>query len=137
MDYSQWIIIVAEDEYDSLQTISMILKHNGIQLHIARNGRECLHLLQQVTPTVVILDLMMPELDGWATLAQIRADQRIAHLPVVAVTAYYSVEMMEEARLAGFDGFFNKPVSPTKFVQKLAEIVSKKRSTSEKLDNSF
>ena len=132
MDYSQWTILVAEDEYDSLQTISMILRHYGIQLYIARNGNECLLLLQQVTPTLVILDLMMPEMDGWVTLAQIRADQLIAHLPVVAVTAYYSVEMMEEARLAGFDGFFNKPVSPTKFVPKLAEIVSKKRSTSQK-----
>src|SRR5262245_11260534 len=101
MNFNQWKIILAEDDFDSSQMISMILEHYGIEVHLTKNGAECLRLLETITPTVVVLDLMMPELDGWATLEKIRSNPRTADVPTVAVTAYYSVEMAEEARVAG------------------------------------
>jgi two-component system, cell cycle response regulator DivK len=123
MNFDQWKVLVVEDEFDSLQTISIILRHYGIQVHVAHNGSECLDLLEQMMPTAIVMDLMMPEMDGWATLARIRANQRTAQLPVVAMTAYYSPEVADDARQAGFDGFFNKPLSASSFVRRLAEIV--------------
>jgi CheY-like chemotaxis protein len=124
VDTSQWRILIAEDEYDSIQMISKILSHYGIQLRIAHNGAECLAMLKAYKPTLVIVDLAMPEKDGWETLTAIRADPSTAHIPVVAVTAYYAVDVAEDAMRAGFDGFFPKPVSPTRFVQSLEQIVA-------------
>jgi CheY-like chemotaxis protein len=124
VDTSQWRILIAEDEYDSIQMISKILSHYGIQLQIAHNGDECLEMLKAFEPTLVIVDLAMPEKDGWETLTAIRADPSTAHLPVVAVTAYYAVDVAEDAMKAGFDGFFSKPLSPTRFVQSLEQIVA-------------
>lgn len=124
MNLSNWVILIVEDEFDSLQTLSIILRHYGIQIYVSNNGRECLNLLREIQPTAVVMDLAMPEMDGWETLNEIRANEATAHLPVVAVTAFYSADMAEDAARAGFDGFFPKPVSPTSFVQELAEIVS-------------
>jgi CheY-like chemotaxis protein len=123
VDTSQWRILIAEDEYDSIQMISKILSHHGIQLQIAHNGDECLEMLKTFAPTLVIVDLAMPEKDGWETLTAIRANPSTAHIPVVAVTAYYGVDVAEDALMAGFDGFFSKPLSPTRFVPSLQQIV--------------
>jgi CheY-like chemotaxis protein len=123
---NEWVIVIAEDEFDSLQTLSKILQYHDIQIFVSRNGKECLRLLEEVRPHAVIVDLAMPEMDGWETLAHIRANEMTAHVPVVAVTAYYSIEVAEDAFQAGFDGYFAKPVSPVTFVRDLATIIQKK-----------
>jgi CheY-like chemotaxis protein len=126
LNTKDWIILIAEDEYDSLQTLSKILQFHKIRIFVSQNGQECLNLLNEHMPHAVIVDLAMPEMDGWETLAQIRANKATAHLPVVAVTAYYSIEVAEDAIKAGFDAYFAKPVSPVTFVNELAEIIAAK-----------
>ncbi|MFN8376046.1 MAG: response regulator [Anaerolineae bacterium] len=123
MSINQWKVLVVEDEFDSAQMMSLILKHYGIEVEVAHNGKECLQALEGGLPTAIVLDLMMPEMDGWVTLQKIRSNRATAQLPVVAVTAYYSVEIAAEAQRAGFDGFFHKPVSPATFVESLEKII--------------
>ncbi len=120
---TQWKVIVVEDTYDDVHLISKILEHYGIQVFVTNNGNECIDLLNEVEPTLVVTDLAMPEKDGWQTLVAMRSDSRTAHIPVVAVTAYHSADVAEEALQAGFDGYFPKPVDPTTFVQRLQNIV--------------
>lgn len=119
-----WQIIVVEDEYDSVQLISKILGFYDIQVHVAHNGEDCLAMLEQVEPTLIVTDLAMPRMDGWQTLAALRANPHTRHIPVVAITAYDSVDVAEDALKAGFDAYFPKPVDPRSFVQSLADIVS-------------
>lgn len=121
---SAWNIIVVEDLYDDVQLVSKILKHHGITVHVARNGDECLTLLETVTPTLIVTDLAMPERDGWSTLRAIRQNPRTAHLPVIAVTAYHSNELPEEALRAGFNAYFPKPISLTTFVRELEKVLA-------------
>jgi CheY-like chemotaxis protein len=123
---NEWVIVIAEDEFDSLQTLSKILQYHDIQIFVGRNGKECLRLLDQVKPHAVIMDLAMPEMDGWETLAHIRANEMTAHLPVIALTAYYSIEVAQDVVKAGFDAYFAKPVSPVTFVRDLAAIIQNK-----------
>lgn len=118
-----WVVIVVEDEEDSLQVVSQILSFHGIQIRFARNGLECLELLQTVSPTLIVMDLSMPEMDGWRTLEQIRGDAATAHIPVAAITAYHSVNVAEEALNAGFDAYFAKPIAVESFVQSLASML--------------
>jgi CheY-like chemotaxis protein len=126
LNTNEWVVLIAEDEFDSLQTLSKILQFHKIHIFVSQNGQECLKLLDELTPHAVIVDLAMPEMDGWETLARIRANKATAHLPVVAVTAYYSMEVAEDAIRAGFDAYFAKPVSPVTFVNELAEIIAGK-----------
>jgi CheY-like chemotaxis protein len=121
---TSWIAIVVEDMYDDVQLISTILRHYGITVHVASNGNECLSLLKEIDPTVIVTDLAMPIKDGWQTLKAVRADAQTAHIPVIAVTAYHSADVAEDVLHAGFDGYFPKPVDPFTFVQSLQRILN-------------
>jgi CheY-like chemotaxis protein len=123
MSENGWRVLVVEDTYDDVQVVSKILHHHGIEVHVASNGIECLRSLETFEPTFVVMDLSMPTMDGWETLVQMRTNPDTAHIPVVAITAYHSAEVAQDASLAGFDAYFPKPISPTQFVQDIAEIL--------------
>lgn len=123
MEASNWQVMVVEDEFDSVQVVSRVLQHHGAQVHVARNGHEALQMLTEVVPTLIIMDLAMPEMDGWETLTKIRANPHTAHIPVVAMTAYHSVNVAEDALHAGFDAYLPKPLDTNSLVQKLAEVL--------------
>lgn len=124
MTKTNWHVLVVEDEYDSIQMVSKILTHHGIQVDIAHNGKECLTTLQHFTPTLIIMDLAMPEMDGWETLSQLRINPNTAHIPTVAITAYHSADVKEDALQAGFNAYFSKPIDPHSFVKDLEELLS-------------
>lgn len=118
-----WKIILVEDTFDDQQMVSHILQHHGATVHLAKNGHECIELLGSVQPDLIITDLAMPGKDGWQTLVAVRANPNTAHIPVVAVTAYHSVDVAEDAVRAGFDAYFPKPLHPLTFVKRLSEII--------------
>jgi len=118
-----WIVLVVEDTFDDRQLISKILRFHGIEVYTANSGNECLALLEQVMPTLVVTDLAMAGKDGWQTLTAIRSDERTAHIPVVAVTALHSADVAEDVRRAGFNGYFPKPLDPLTFVRGLEAAV--------------
>jgi len=124
MDFSKWLIIVVEDTFDDSQLIAKVLEHSGISVQRARNGNECLEMVSQCEPTAVVTDLAMPERDGWQTLVALRSNSRTAHIPVIALTAYHSADVAEDASQAGFDGYFPKPINPQTFVKLLTQIVT-------------
>jgi CheY-like chemotaxis protein len=118
-----WTILVVEDEFDSVQVVSKILTFHGATVQVARNGLECLQMLAEFQPTLILTDLAMPEMDGWRTLAAIRADPTTRHIPVVALTAYHSADVAAEAMDAGFDAYFAKPVNPNTLMTRLTELI--------------
>jgi CheY-like chemotaxis protein len=123
MEISEWKVLVVEDTDDDLAMVSKILGFHGIQVYVARDGAQCMDMLYDVQPDLVIMDLAMPGMDGWQTLAAIRADARFAGLPVVAATAYYNTDMGDEAHNAGFDAYFQKPLNPRSLVQHLSGLI--------------
>ncbi|GAB4471835.1 MAG: hypothetical protein Kow00124_09330 [Anaerolineae bacterium] len=124
MNYQNWTALIVEDEDDSAQVVSQVLEHYGMQIQVARNGAECLEMLTQFEPTIVIMDLAMPHLDGWQTLASMRSSTLTAHIPVIAVTAYHSVEVAEDARRAGFNAYFAKPIDIERFISQVEQVIS-------------
>ncbi|MFQ3648335.1 MAG: response regulator [Anaerolineae bacterium] len=118
-----WQILVVEDEYDSIQMVSKILQHSGIAVEIAHNGLECLEALKRRLPTLIIMDLALPVMDGWETLHHIRSNPETAHLPVVAITAYHSVNLEDDAYKAGFNAYMPKPLETQALVKHLERII--------------
>lgn len=123
MNISNWTIIVVEDTFDDQQLVSRILQHYGAHIFLAKNGDECLDLLKEIEPTVIITDLAMPKRDGWQTLVAVRSNVNTAHIPVIAITAYHSADVAEDAIKAGFDAYFPKPIHPENFVARLTELI--------------
>jgi CheY-like chemotaxis protein len=119
-----WHILVVEDEFDSIQMVSKILQHNGIQVEIAHNGVECLKALEHNAPTLIMMDLALPVMDGWETLEHIRKNPDTANIPVVAITAYHSFNVEEDARKAGFNAYMPKPLETNALVNHLDKIIN-------------
>ena len=123
MNVQDWTVIVVEDTYDDIELASTILRHYGIKVETANNGKECLKLLKHVQPTLIITDLSMPHMDGWEMLQQIRTNGLTQHIPVVAVTAYDSLDVAHDAVGAGFDAYVPKPLSPRNLIEQLQQIL--------------
>jgi CheY-like chemotaxis protein len=121
-DITQWKVILVDDEPDSLNLIHDILTLHGAEVHRAENGDQCLRLLSDVTPTLIVLDLAMPKPDGWDLLKMVREMPSTAEVPVVAVTAYYSDKVARQATEAGFNAFFRKPIKVNGFLDALKEV---------------
>jgi CheY-like chemotaxis protein len=96
---------------------------NGVEVQCADGGTQGLAMLAAFQPTLVILDLAMPKPDGWDVLNEIRTAAATAQLPVVAITAYYSDRVADEAEKAGFTALVSKPIKINNFLSTLQEIL--------------
>jgi len=123
LDASKWHILLVDDEFDSAKLITTILKYYGVEVDLVNNGVECLEALKTLGPILILLDLSLPEMDGWETLKHIRSNSKSAHIPVVALTAYHSASVAEDALRAGFNAYFSKPISTKTIIKKLAELI--------------
>lgn len=80
-------------------------------------------MLEDMSPTLIILDLALPGVDGWGVLQTLRAHKSLSSVPCVAITAFHTPELAEQAIGAGFDAYFAKPIDATSFVRELQAIV--------------
>lgn len=103
-------ILVVDDNRDTAVTMAMLLKLAGHQASIAHNGTEALVMLDDVQPDVALLDIGLPEMDGYELARRIRTVR--GDLLLIAVSGYGQAEDRARSREAGFDEHFIKPVDP-------------------------
>ena len=103
-------VLAAEDNIINQMIINELLSSVGIEVTIAENGIKVLETLRDNTFDIVLMDIMMPEMDGLTATAQIRADRRYDNLPVLAMTANVGAEYLEESVRAGMNDYLTKPV---------------------------
>ena len=108
---STWTILVVEDERDNAEVITGMLHYYGATVRRAENGKVGLEALQDFTPTLILLDLSMPTMDGWEMHQQLKADPEKQKIPVVALSAHAMAGDKERALVVGFDGYLTKPVN--------------------------
>jgi len=103
-------ILVAEDNPASSELIREVLSGRGYEIIEACDGRQALQKIEETEPDLVLLDIQLPILDGFAVLSQLRQNPRFANLCVVAVTANVMKEDREKGLRAGFDAYIGKPI---------------------------
>jgi len=123
MTIADWKVLVVEDEADSMELVQGLLGYSGIHTVGVLNGEEALAVIEQVAPTLIILDLALPGVDGWGVLKRLKAHPTLSGVPCVAITAFHTPELAERAISAGFDAYFAKPLDATSFVRELEAIV--------------
>ena len=123
MTITNWNVLVVEDEADSMELVQGLLSYYGVSSVGVSSGEEALAALEEMSPTLVILDLALPGLDGWGVLKKVKAHRALARVPCVAITAFHTPELAERAIEAGFDAYFAKPIDATSFVRELEAIV--------------
>ena len=112
-------ILVVEDDTDLLEIMRLSLRSSGYSIATATNGIEALRKARTVKPDLIVLDLVLPELDGFAVCETLRRDHATAEVPIIVVTGLSS----EFTRLAGLESgatdYVTKPVSPSALVSKI------------------
>ncbi|WP_087736660.1 response regulator [Paraburkholderia piptadeniae] len=110
-------ILLAEDDVRNIFALSHVIEPLGATLAIARNGREALDVLDNGRDVdLVLMDIMMPEMDGLTAIGRIRRDARFAHLPIIALTAKAMAEDRMRCLEAGADDYISKPIDVDKLI---------------------
>jgi two-component system sensor histidine kinase/response regulator len=121
-------ILLAEDNEINQQIAVELLEGVGATVEVANNGLEAVHkfLDQPVPPNfdVVLMDLQMPEMDGYQATRKIRSDSRFASFPIIAMTAHATIEERQKCLDAGMNGHVSKPIDPTSLFETLERFVS-------------
>ena len=104
-------VLVADDRTAGRELMRSVLERSGHAVFEASNGQEAVVSARQILPDLIILDLHMPELDGFGVLKELRGDARFAATPIIALTASAMHGDREQALSAGFTSYIAKPVS--------------------------
>jgi CheY-like chemotaxis protein len=118
-------VLIAEDNAVNRELLRELLEMRGYIVVEACDGGEALRMIEQTQPDLLLLDIGMPVLDGFAVVAKIRENPRLAQLPVVAVTAYAMQGDREKILNAKFDGYLSKPVNPQSLAEELDRLLNK------------
>lgn len=114
-------VVCIEDEPDMLDLIRLIFNHNGFKLIGALGGREGLDTVRRVRPDLVLLDLMMPEVNGWEVHRQMKADAELRNIPIIAVTVME--QSSKKMRPLQVDDYVRKPFLPQELVRRVSNVL--------------
>jgi len=119
-------VLIAEDNAVNRELLRELLETRGYTVVEACDGEEALRMIEQTQPDLLLLDIGMPVLDGFAVVRKIRENPRLAPLPVVAVTAYAMQGDREKILNSKFDGYLSKPVNSRSLAEELDRLLSKR-----------
>ncbi|HVR88870.1 MAG TPA: response regulator transcription factor [Candidatus Limnocylindria bacterium] len=121
------LILVVEDDPDLGDAMVTFLKDEGLDAKLARDGDQAMRLVDQVSPAAMILDLMMPRRDGFSVLRELRADGRIATLPVIVVTAIFGLSERLYATELGAADYLTKPFELDELIQRVRSVLASRQ----------
>jgi two-component system response regulator VicR len=121
-------VVCIEDEPEMIDLVKLILGRKGFDLIGAMGGREGLDAVRRIKPDLVLLDLMMPDMDGWEVYQQMKADQELSSIPVIVVTAKaQSIDKVLGLHIAKVDDYITKPFGPQELLQSVERVLSQKK----------
>jgi CheY-like chemotaxis protein len=109
-------VLIVDDHFDTREIYGLLLRGSGYVVYEAADGRSALDVVEHTRIDVAILDIGLPDMDGYQVARRIRSDESHAGMVLIAVTGYGSPEDRERARLAGFDRHLVKPITPDQFL---------------------
>ncbi|KAB8320342.1 response regulator [Tolypothrix campylonemoides VB511288] len=120
-------IVVVDDDADSLMLTTFILESYGVQTLTATSALEALEVIKQSVPNVLIIDIAMPEVDGYSLIRKVRTlNSPQNQIPAIALTAMHSEEGRDLALKSGFQSYLIKPSDPNDIVTEIVNILTKK-----------
>jgi DNA-binding response OmpR family regulator len=121
-------ILLVDDEEDILEFLELILEEQGYSVVRANSGRQALEAAQLHRPELILLDIMMPEMDGWEVLKLLKADEEVAHIPVAMLTARTEMKDKIQGIQEGAIDYICKPFATKELLEKLNVIFAQVRN---------
>lgn len=119
-------VLCIEDEFEMIELIRMVLEREGIEVTGAMGGEQGLKAMKEVKPDLILLDLMMPGMDGWEVYKQMRADKELTDIPVIIVTAKaQSIDRVLGLQVAKVADYITKPFGPKELVASVQRILTR------------
>jgi two-component system response regulator VicR len=117
-------VVCIEDEPEMIDLVRLILSRKGFEVIGANGGIEGLEVVREEKPDLILLDLMMPDMDGWEVYQQIKADANLRSIPVVVVTAKaQSIDKVLGLHIAKVDDYITKPFGPQELLDSVEQIL--------------
>lgn len=125
-------VVYIEDEQEMIDLVRLILGRKGVEVIGANGGREGLETVRSELPDLVLLDLMMPDMDGWEVYQQMKAGEPTRNIPVIVVTAKaQSIDRVLGLHIAKVDDYISKPFSPQELTESVEKVLSEQRKMGE------
>jgi CheY-like chemotaxis protein len=109
-------VLAVDDDSRNVFAVAAVLEQEGIEVHTAQSGQEALKRLQEIAIDLVLMDIMMPDMDGYETMRRIRAIDRFRSLPIIALTAKAMAGDRAKCLEAGATDYLSKPIVPHSLV---------------------
>mgnify|MGYP000518496360 CR=1 FL=1 len=119
-------VLLVEDNYDNYEMVRFLLERAGYTVIGARTGREAVSAAKEHKPDVILMDLSLPEMDGWEAAREIKNDPEIANIPLIALTAHTLPGDRKKALESGFDDYISKPINVPAFYDIVKDVLYKK-----------
>jgi len=120
-------ILLIEDHEQNRYLASFLLEKHGYAVVSAADGRTGIELAQTIKPVLILLDIQLPLMDGYAVARELRRDPALRGIPIIAVTSYAMVGDREKSLAAGCNGYLEKPINPDSFVREIERFLPPKQ----------
>ena len=117
-------ILIADDEHKIVMTLEYAFRKAGYEVFIARDGSEVLEILKEQIPDAILLDVMMPNLDGYTTLSEIKKNENLNNIKIIFLSAKTGENDIKKGLDLGADAYMTKPYSIKKLTEKIEELLN-------------
>ena len=118
-------LLLVEDNEDNRIIYSTVLRHLGYEVVEAMDGLQAVALARSRLPDLILMDISIPEMDGWEATRVLRADETTKHIPIIALTAHALPDDRERATSVGFTAYLAKPIEPRAVVAEVQRWIGK------------
>lgn len=117
-------ILIVDDEPNIVMSLEYAFKKKDYEVFIARDGTEAIEIAKEQLPQVIILDIMMPKMDGYETLKQLKEYEKLAETKIIFLSAKSKINDIEKGLSVGADDYITKPFSVKKLIEKVETIIN-------------
>lgn len=117
-------VLIVDDEPNILLSLEFLMKKNGFEIFVARDGGEALEIIKSNVPDLIILDIMMPEVDGYEVCQKIKNDRELSAMKIVFLSAKVMKDDIKKGYEMGADLYITKPFSTRKLMKQVDELLS-------------
>jgi CheY-like chemotaxis protein len=119
------LILIVDDNVDAREMYGMYLQHEGFRWAEAVNGQDAITQTQLEQPSLILMDVTMPRMDGWEAVRILKQDQLTRNIPLIMLTAHAFQEHRDRAAEVGADGFLAKPVLPDELAREIRRVLAR------------